>query len=97
MFNIVLETIIDYNRDRTGGVQSTEVEGTYLTHAIAVAAAKRALIDVTTTKESYVEYDEKDDGENLDEWPYGDDTYIHAVAGTGENFLVSVKAKKGEL
>lgn len=87
----VLQTTINYNIDRTGGTQITEVEGTYPTREAACDAAKTALLDQEITKEYFLEYDEK---ENMaDEWPYGEECFVHAVAETGENFLVQVKAQ----
>jgi len=85
----VLQTTILYDNDSTGGVQTTEVEGTYPTRKAAFEAARNALLDEDVTKESFAEYDEKD--MEKDEWPYGDEVLIHAVAGTGENFKISVK------
>lgn len=87
----VLQTTINYNNDRIGGIQNTEVEGTYLTRKEAFAAAHTTLLDDEVTKESFAEYDEKEDFKG--EWPYGDECFVHAVGETGENFLVSVKAQ----
>jgi hypothetical protein len=69
------------------------VEGTYSTRAAARKAARSALLDRDVTKDSFVEYDEFDDARDINEWPYGDDVLVHAVAETGENFNVAVKAK----
>jgi hypothetical protein len=87
----VLQTTINYNNDSIGGKQNTEIEGTYPTRKAALEAAKTVLLDKDITKESYAEYEEKAEEEG--EWPYGDDVLIHAVAETGENFNVSVKAQ----
>ena len=87
----VLQTRIDYNSDRIGGIQTTEVEGTYPTRKAAYEAARTILLDDEVTKESFAEYDEKDDFEG--EWPYGDECWVHAVGQTGENFKVLVKAQ----
>jgi len=87
----VLQTTIFYNNDSTGGVQSTEIEGTYPTRKAAREAAKVALLKEGVKKESFAEYDEQD--AERDEWPYGDDVLVHAVAETGENFRISVKAQ----
>jgi len=87
----VLQTIIDYNNDRIGGLQNTEVEGTYLTRKEAYAAAYTVLLDEEVTKESFAEYDEKEEFEG--EWPYGDEVLVRAVSQTGENFYVAVKAQ----
>ena len=87
----VLQTTINYNNDRIGGIQTTEVEGVYPTRKAAVDAAKSALLDEEVTEESFAEYDVKDAEKN--EWPYGDDVLIHAVAETGENFKISVKSQ----
>jgi hypothetical protein len=91
----VLQTTIQYNNDRIGGIQSTEVEGTYATRKAAYEAAKTALLGEGITKESFAEWDEKDNERNTGEWPYGDEVLVHAVGQTGENFLVAVKAQPG--
>jgi hypothetical protein len=90
-FHYVLQTTINYNNDRIGGIQATEVEGTYPNRAAAYTAAHTALLDDEVKKESFAEYDEKE--AFTGEWPYGDEVFVHAVAETGENFLVSVKAQ----
>ncbi|OBT42142.1 hypothetical protein VE00_08302 [Pseudogymnoascus sp. WSF 3629] len=87
----VLQTTIYYNNDSIGGIQTTEVEGTYPTRKAAREAAKNTLLNEDVTKEWFAEYEEKD--LERDEWPYGDDVLIHAVAETGENFKISVKAQ----
>ncbi|KAH8796055.1 hypothetical protein F5882DRAFT_396504 [Hyaloscypha sp. PMI_1271] len=87
----VLQTTIDYNNDRIGGIQHTEVEGTYPTREAAFIAAHTALLDDEVTKESFAEYDEKEQFEG--EWPYGDEVLVRAVGQTGENFYISVKAQ----
>jgi len=71
----------------------TEVEGTYATREAARKAARSALLDENVTKKSFAEYDEFDDARDVNEWPYGEDVLVHAVAGTGENFNVAVKAQ----
>lgn len=87
----VLQTTINYNNDRIGGIQHTEVEGTYGTRKLAYEAAKKALLDDEITRDSFAEYDLKDDF--VGDWPFGDDCFVHAVADSGENTLVFVKAQ----
>lgn len=87
----VLQQTIYYNKDATGASQTTEVEGTYPTREAARKAARTALLDDEVTKESFAVYEEFDD--ERDEWPYGDDVLVHAVAETGENFNIAVKAQ----
>ena len=70
------------------------MDGTYLSELAAKEHVKTALLTGGITKESFAEYDEKGDARDVDEWPFGDDVYVHAVAETGENFLVSVKRGK---
>ncbi|KAH8598375.1 hypothetical protein B0O99DRAFT_614989 [Bisporella sp. PMI_857] len=89
----VLQTLIDYNKDATGGVQNTEIEGTYLTRKGAFEAAQTALLDGEVTKKSFAEYVDRNDQAEKDSWPYGEDVWVHAVAESGENFNVSVKAQ----
>jgi hypothetical protein len=91
MRETVLQTTIDYNNDRIGGLQNTEVEGTYPIRKDAYAAAHTTLLDDEVTKDSFAEYDEKEQFDG--EWPYGDEVLVHAVGETGENFYVSVKAQ----
>lgn len=80
-----------YDSDSTGRIQTTEVEGTYPTRKSAFEAAKNVLLDEDITKESFAEYDEQDLEKG--EWPYGDEVLVHAVAETGENVEVLVKAQ----
>jgi len=87
----VLQTTIDYNTDHLGGTQITEVQGTYPTRKSAYEAADTTIVGEEFKKETYAEYDEK--REEKDEWPYGDDVLVHAVAETGENFNISVKTQ----
>jgi hypothetical protein len=91
VLHYVLQTTIFYNNDRIGGIQTTEVEGTYPTRAAAFEAAKKALLDDEVTKESFAEYDEKEEFKG--EWPYGDQVLVHAVSETGENYTIAVKAQ----
>jgi len=91
----VLQTKIDYNNDRVGGLQSTEVEGMYSDVKEAIAAAQGALLDEDKdiTKQWFDEYDEKPQSQE-EEWEYGDDVYVRAAAPNGENFFVAVKTEK---
>jgi hypothetical protein len=87
----VVQTTIYYNKDRTGASQHTEIEGAYLSREEAVKAAYNVLLDKEDglTREEYAEYDEKD--EDKDDWPFGDDVFVHAANPNGENYLVEVK------
>lgn len=91
----VLQTRVDYNADRSGGVQSTEVEGVYARRADALAAARGALLSDEVRRADFAEYDERGDEVAADEWPYGDDVLVHAVAQTGENYRVAVRTVPG--
>lgn len=85
----VLQTTIFYNQDRSGGIQTVQIEGVYPTRKEAREAAKSVLLDENTTRTSFVEYDEQD--KESKEWPYGEDVLVHAVMDTGENIKISVK------
>jgi hypothetical protein len=89
----VIQQTLNYNKDPTGSSQATEVVGTYPTREAARKAARTALLDSEVTKETFAEYDEFDDARDVNEWPYGEDVLVHAVAETGENFNVAVKAQ----
>lgn len=80
----VTQTVIDYDKDRTGCVQEMQIEGTFVRRADARKAARKLLDPL-----DYVEYDtpEKMKGE----WPYGEDVLVHAVAECGENTTVEIK------
>jgi hypothetical protein len=80
----VTQTVIDYNKDRTGCVQQMQIEGTFVHRADARKAAQKLLDPL-----DYVEYDTPDKMKG--EWPYGEDILIHAVAETGENTTIEIK------
>ncbi|KAF9775171.1 hypothetical protein IL306_006753 [Fusarium sp. DS 682] len=84
----VTQTVIDYNKDRTGCMQEMQIEGTFV-HRADARKAVRKLLDPL----DYAEYDtpEKMKGE----WPYGEDVVSHAVADTGENTTVELKTVMG--
>lgn len=86
----VLQTIIDYNKDRTGAEQTTEVEGTYVKRSDAMIAAKGLLL-----KSDFEEYDERDEGDTKGAWEFGEDVVVHAVSTNGENHNVAVKTVPG--
>ncbi len=52
----VLQTTVDYNQDRSGAAQSSEIEGCYVRREEAVEAAKKCL---TGDKNEYSQYDER--------------------------------------
>ncbi|KAF2258914.1 hypothetical protein CC78DRAFT_438385, partial [Lojkania enalia] len=84
----VLQTIIDYNSDRSGFERYSIVEVTCTSRELARAHALRVLLaDGDVKKEDFVEYDEYADGA---EGPFGADVLVHAVKDGGYNVLVSV-------
>jgi hypothetical protein len=85
----VIQTRIDYDRDRSGAMQ--EIEGVYVHRSDALRAAKETLGDKT----EFAQYDEADAAELGEEWPFGDDVIVHAVAQTGENYNVAVRTVPG--
>jgi len=84
----VLQTVANYN---TGRVESVEIEGAYAKRLDALAAAKRCLVDGNIRKEDYARYDEREDLSMPDDWPFGEDVFVHAVSANGENYEVSLK------
>ncbi|KAK3987716.1 hypothetical protein QBC44DRAFT_399966 [Cladorrhinum sp. PSN332] len=88
----VLQSQTDYNQDKSGASQSTEIEGCYVSRADALAAAKGLLSD---QKDEFAQYDERDDAKPNEDWPFGEDAIVHAVAHTGENYEVAVKTSPG--
>ena len=69
------------------------MEGTYPTREEARKAARTVLLDSEVTKKDFADWDEFDDARDINEWPFGEDVLVHAVAETGENFNVAVKAQ----
>ncbi|CEI39817.1 hypothetical protein FVEN_g2096 [Fusarium venenatum] len=80
----ILQTTIDYNKDRSGAQQETQIEGTFLHRSEALAAA-RNLLDPLDFED--FETPEKMDGE----WPYGDNVVAHAISESGLNLFVAVQ------
>jgi len=89
----VLQTKVDYNQDKSGAYQTTEIEGCYVKRADALKAAKNALADMD--REGFSQYDERDNTEEKGQWPFGEDVLVHAVAETGENYSVCVRTVPG--
>ncbi|KAK9492618.1 hypothetical protein V1508DRAFT_141717 [Lipomyces doorenjongii] len=88
LLHYVVQTTIDYNKDRTGCEQQTEIEGSYVIRADALAAAKKCL-----DAANFAEYDVRD--EMAGEWPFGEDVVVHAVSETGQNYTVAVTTVPG--
>ena len=86
----VLQTRIDYNKDRNGADQTTEVQGTYVRRGDALIGAKGLL-----NKADYEEYDERDENDLSGKWEFGEDVVVHAVSSTGENFNITVRTVPG--
>ncbi|KAL2108482.1 hypothetical protein VUR80DRAFT_3759 [Thermomyces stellatus] len=86
----VMQTRIDYNKDRNGAEQETGVGGTYVKRADAMIAAKGLLL-----KGDFDEYVEREETDEQGKWEFGEDVVVHAVKGNGENFDVSVRTVPG--
>ena len=91
----VMQSKVDYNAVRADAAQSTEIEGIYTKRADALAAAKACLLDEDVRPEDFAEYDESDSPAFKNEWPFGEDVVVHAVAQTGENYTVAVRTVVG--
>ncbi|KAJ9149448.1 hypothetical protein NKR23_g4215 [Pleurostoma richardsiae] len=93
----VLQTTVDYNQDRTGAAQSTEVEGCYAHRSAALEAARAALVggDDDVKRSDFAQYDERDEPDMSGEWPFGEDVVVHAVAQSGENYTVAIRTVPG--
>ncbi|KAF2118608.1 hypothetical protein BDV96DRAFT_570264 [Lophiotrema nucula] len=85
----VLQTMIEYNEDRSGGKRYAVVEATLKSHKDAMERALNVLLDgKEVTKDDFAEYDEFKNGEG----PFGSDAVVHAVKEGGQNILTSVVA-----
>lgn len=88
----VLHNRTDYNQDKSGAYQTTEIQGCYVRRDQALAAAKEVLREA---RQEFAQYDEREEEEPEAEWPFGEDVIVHAVAQTGENYTVAVKTVPG--
>lgn len=79
----VVQTTIDYNKDRTGGEQEMQIEGIFVHRSSALATARKLLDPL-----DYVDYETPE--KMADEWPFGEEVVAHAVAETGQNITVAV-------
>ncbi|KAL6884152.1 hypothetical protein HDV57DRAFT_447000 [Trichoderma longibrachiatum] len=86
LLHYVVQIIVDYNTDRSGAAQTTEILGAYVHRANAWKAAHTCLDPA-----EYAEFDRRGDGEFVEEWPFGDDVAVHAVSENGQNCWVAVK------
>ncbi|PTB70812.1 hypothetical protein BBK36DRAFT_1175654 [Trichoderma citrinoviride] len=82
----VLQITIDYNADRSGAAQTTEIQGAYVHRADAWKAAHLCLDPA-----QYAEFDRRGDAQFIEQWPFGEDVAVHAVSETGQNYFVAVK------
>ncbi|KAK3299706.1 uncharacterized protein B0H64DRAFT_103909 [Chaetomium fimeti] len=85
----VLQNRTDYTQDQRAAYQTAEIQGCYARRDDALAAARQALQE---DRDEYAQYDERgeDQGED-EEWPFGEEVVVHAVAQTGENYTIAVK------
>lgn len=90
----VLQTKTDYNQDKSGAFQTTDIEGCYVHRAAALKAAREALSGLGG-RDAFSQYDERDDEREQGQWPFGDEVIVHAVAETGENYSISVRTPPG--
>lgn len=81
----VLQITVDYNADRSGSSQTTDIEGTYVHRADAWTAAHKCLDPA-----QFAEYDRRGDAEFIEQWPFGEDVAVHAVSETGQNYFIAV-------
>ncbi|TFB03499.1 hypothetical protein CCMA1212_004374 [Trichoderma ghanense] len=82
----VVQITIDYNIDRSGAAQTTDILGSYVHRADAWKAAHLCL-----DPELYTEFDRRGDPQFVEDWPFGDDVAVHAVSENGQNCYVAVK------
>uniref|UniRef100_A0A0D2YIG4 Uncharacterized protein n=2 Tax=Fusarium oxysporum TaxID=5507 RepID=A0A0D2YIG4_FUSOF len=84
----LLRNINNNNKDRTGCVQETQIEGAFIHRADAYVAARKLLDPL-----DYADYDTPE--KMAGEWPFGEEVVAHAVADTGQKTIVEVKTVAG--
>jgi len=84
----VLQTTIHYDVDASGAKRETTLEGIYTGRAIAITRSKETLLEPgVVERKSYAEWDEY---WGQEDWSFGENVVVHAVADNGQNFEVSV-------
>ncbi|KAH6637344.1 hypothetical protein F5144DRAFT_570301 [Chaetomium tenue] len=84
----VLQNRTDYTQDKRAAYQTAEIQGCYTRREDALAAARQTLQE---DRDEYAQYDERREDQE-EGWPFGEDVIVHAVAQTGENYTVAVRA-----
>ncbi|ORY16529.1 hypothetical protein BCR34DRAFT_94779 [Clohesyomyces aquaticus] len=86
----VIQTTIHYNKDRSGAIRDTSIEGTFTNFDDAKKKALTCLLDEDVSKSDFAEYDEFT---GQQDWAFGEDTIVHAVGVAGENYVVAIIRK----
>jgi hypothetical protein len=73
----ILQTITNYN---TPHISSAEIQDIYTKRADILAGAKKCLVDSSTMKEDFNQYDDQADLGIPQDWPFGEDVIIHGLA-----------------
>jgi hypothetical protein len=82
----VVQTFVEYNKDRSEKRRYSVVEGTYTSPEAARKRALKVLLEGGVGKEGFVEYEEVKEGVNAG----GMDDVVRAVCEGGMNVVVSV-------
>ena len=82
----VLQSKTDYNRDRSGTAQTTEIEGCFIRRDDALRAAKECLVQSLGPKSEFAQYDERPD------LGPAEDVSVPAVQATGWRSEISLIA-----
>jgi hypothetical protein len=83
----VLQSFTDYDLDSFGSSHHTEIEGTFRDREDAVKFAHKVLLDEDINQNDFATYEEN---KNQDDWPYGEDSIVHAASATGKIYTISV-------
>jgi len=83
----VFQSFTDYDADAFATNHHTEIEGTFKDREDAVRLAHRVLLDKDINRDDFATYEENI---GQDDWPYGEDSIVHAVSATGRIYTVAV-------
>ena len=83
----VVQTLVDYDKDRSGADRVAIVEGVFKSRDAACEEARRVLLDDDLSKTDFADYNEITDRSDVS---FGEDVIVHAVRDGGQNILVSV-------
>lgn len=89
-------TLTDLHHDPSGALQQVQIAGTYTDLPLAKEAAKTSLYTLGYSTEDLPTYSIKDPS-SASTWPHAENTLVHALAPSGEQFTVQIETSPNNL